>query len=68
MLFPKENKKNHQLMYVFRRCNHEQIAEGNCVYSNVIKHDESELTVIIRDIASDPTLPHSELFVLINYN
>ena len=37
-----------------------QIAENNCIYVNKIMHEVDELTNIVADVITDPTLPRSE--------
>ncbi|XP_029345700.1 DNA-directed RNA polymerase II subunit RPB9-like, partial [Acyrthosiphon pisum] len=41
-------------------CDHRQMADSNCIYVNKIMHEINELTHIVSDVTSDPTLPRSE--------
>ncbi|CAG0923231.1 unnamed protein product [Notodromas monacha] len=59
MLYPKEDKENKVLMYACRNCEFKQPADNNCIYVNKIMHDVDELTQIVSDVISDPTLPRS---------
>ena len=48
-----------------RNCNHQQLSNREklaeqCVYVNKITHEVDELTQIVSDVVSDPTLPRSE--------
>nr|CAD7395166.1 unnamed protein product [Timema poppensis] len=41
-------------------CDYKQLADSNCIYVNKIMHEIDELTHIVSDVVSDPTLPRSE--------
>nr|CAG4652328.1 EOG090X0J86 [Triops cancriformis] len=60
MLYPKEDKENRVLLYACRNCDFKQLADNNCIYVNKIMHEVDELTQIVSDVISDPTLPRSE--------
>lgn len=60
MLYPKEDKDNKILMYACRNCDYKQEADSNCIYVNKIMHEIDELTHIVPDVISDPTLPRTE--------
>lgn len=60
MLYPKEDKENKVLLYACRNCEYKQLADSNCIYVNKIMHEIDELTHIVSDVISDPTLPRSE--------
>ncbi|XP_050540559.1 DNA-directed RNA polymerase II subunit RPB9 isoform X3 [Daktulosphaira vitifoliae] len=60
MLYPKEDKEHKVLLYACRNCDHRQMADSNCIYVNKIMHEINELTHIVSDVTSDPTLPRSE--------
>lgn len=47
------------LLYACRNCDYKQAADNNCIYVNKIMHDVDELTQIVPDVISDPTLPRS---------
>jgi len=57
MLYPKEDKENRALLYACRNCDFKQLADNHCVYVNKIMHEVDELTQIVADVISDPTLP-----------
>ncbi|KAL0281383.1 UNVERIFIED_CONTAM: hypothetical protein PYX00_002385 [Menopon gallinae] len=59
MLYPKEDKENHALLYACRNCDYKQLADSNCIYVNKIMHEIDELTHILSDVISDPTLPRT---------
>uniref|UniRef100_A0A1B0GAN1 DNA-directed RNA polymerase subunit n=2 Tax=Glossina TaxID=44049 RepID=A0A1B0GAN1_GLOMM len=60
MLYPKEDKENKILLYACRNCDYKQEADSNCIYVNKIMHEIDELTHIVPDVISDPTLPRTE--------
>ncbi|KAJ9575345.1 hypothetical protein L9F63_025704, partial [Diploptera punctata] len=60
MLYPKEDKENKVLLYACRNCDYKQVADSNCIYVNKIMHEIDELTHIVSDVISDPTLPRSD--------
>nr|XP_012233649.1 PREDICTED: DNA-directed RNA polymerase II subunit RPB9 isoform X3 [Linepithema humile] len=43
-----------------RNCDFKQLADSNCIYVNKIMHEIDELTHIVADVISDPTLPKTE--------
>ncbi|XP_067943619.1 DNA-directed RNA polymerase II subunit RPB9-like [Watersipora subatra] len=59
MLYPKEDKQNKVLLYSCRNCDYRQEAENPCIYVNKITHEVDELTCIVADVISDPTLPRT---------
>lgn len=60
MLYPKEDKENKILLYACRNCDYKQEADSNCIYVNKIMHEIDEVTHIVPDVISDPTLPRTE--------
>lgn len=48
------------LLYACRNCDYKQEADSNCIYVNKIMHEIDELTHIVPDVISDPTLPRTE--------
>lgn len=60
MLYPKEDKENKILLYACRNCDYKQHADSKCIYVNKIMHEIDELTHIVSDVISDPTLPRTE--------
>lgn len=60
MLYPKEDKDTKVLLYACRNCDYKQKADSQCIYVNKIMHEIDELTHIVPDVISDPTLPRTE--------
>ncbi|KAJ1276753.1 hypothetical protein BS78_05G239000 [Paspalum vaginatum] len=61
ILCPKEDRANKVLLYACRSCDHQEVANSNCVYRNVVDHAAGEFTqVLFEDVASDPTLPRTK--------
>ncbi|KAF7827671.1 DNA-directed RNA polymerases II, IV and V subunit 9A [Senna tora] len=61
ILYPKEDRVRKILLYACRNCDHQEVADNNCVYRNVIHHPVSERTQVLQqDIAADPTLPRTK--------
>eukprot|EP01018_Ginkgo_biloba_P003900 Gb_33871 [translate_table: standard] len=60
MLYPKEDKEHKILLYACRNCDHQEVADNNCVYRNEIHHAANERTMILEDVTSDPTLPRTK--------
>ncbi|KAM7257961.1 hypothetical protein ACFE04_013702 [Oxalis oulophora] len=60
ILYPKDDKEQKILLYACRNCDHQEIAENNCVYRNVVHHSVSERTQVLQDVTSDPTLPRTK--------
>ncbi|CAH9066154.1 unnamed protein product [Cuscuta europaea] len=60
ILYPKEDKDQKILLYACRNCDHQEVAETNCVYRNEVFHSVGEKTVILHDVTADPTLPRTK--------
>ncbi|EPS72508.1 hypothetical protein M569_02250 [Genlisea aurea] len=60
ILYPKEEKDQKILLYACRNCDHQEVAENNCVYRNEIHHSVGERTQVLQDVAADPTLPRTK--------
>ncbi|KAD5507829.1 hypothetical protein E3N88_15532 [Mikania micrantha] len=60
ILYPKEDKDQKTLLYACRNCDHQEVAENNCVYRNEIHHAVGERTQVLQDVAADPTLPRTK--------
>nr|CAD1842383.1 unnamed protein product [Ananas comosus var. bracteatus] len=60
ILYPKEDREQKDLLYACRNCDHQEVAENNCVYRNVVDHSVDEFTQVLEDVASDPTLPRTK--------
>ncbi|XP_020242408.1 DNA-directed RNA polymerases II, IV and V subunit 9B-like isoform X1 [Asparagus officinalis] len=60
ILYPKEDRQQKILLYACRNCDHQEPADNNCVYRNVIHHSADEFTQVLQDVAADPTLPRTK--------
>ncbi|KAJ4833833.1 DNA-directed RNA polymerases II, IV and V subunit 9A [Turnera subulata] len=60
ILYPKEDKRQKVLLFACRNCDHQEVAENNCVYRNEVHHSASERTQVLLDVASDPSLPRTK--------
>ncbi|KAL6653682.1 hypothetical protein ACP70R_008094 [Stipagrostis hirtigluma subsp. patula] len=61
ILYPKEDREHKILLFACRNCDHQEVADSNCVYRNVVDHVAGEFTqVLFEDVASDPTLPRTK--------
>ncbi|KAF8387743.1 hypothetical protein HHK36_026397 [Tetracentron sinense] len=60
ILYPKKDKEQKILLYACRNCDHQEVAEINCVYRNEVHHTVGERTQILQDVAADPTLPRTK--------
>ncbi|KAI8565988.1 hypothetical protein RHMOL_Rhmol02G0004500 [Rhododendron molle] len=60
ILYPKEDKEQKILLYACRNCDHQEVADNNCVYRNEIHHSVAERTQVLQDVAADPTLPRTK--------
>ncbi|KAK1653883.1 hypothetical protein QYE76_071688 [Lolium multiflorum] len=56
ILYPKDDKDRRVLLFACRNCEHQEIADNNCVYRNEVQHAAAERTQVLQDVASDPTL------------
>ncbi|CAD5187570.1 unnamed protein product [Musa acuminata subsp. malaccensis] len=59
ILYPKEDREQKVLLYACRNCDHQEVADNNCVYRNVVHHSVVEFTQVLQDVAADPTLPRT---------
>ncbi|EXB55730.1 DNA-directed RNA polymerase II subunit [Morus notabilis] len=60
ILYPKEDRDQKILLYACRNCDHQEVADNNCVYRNEIHHSVGERTQVLQDVAADPTLPRTK--------
>ncbi|KAK9992128.1 hypothetical protein SO802_027113 [Lithocarpus litseifolius] len=60
ILYPKEDKDQKILLYACRNCDHQEVADNNCVYRNEIHHSVGERTQVLQDVTADPTLPRTK--------
>eukprot|EP01119_Soliformovum_irregulare_P012482 TRINITY_DN3245_c0_g1_i1.p1 TRINITY_DN3245_c0_g1~~TRINITY_DN3245_c0_g1_i1.p1 ORF type:complete len:113 (-),score=7.73 TRINITY_DN3245_c0_g1_i1:106-444(-) len=59
MLYPKEDRVNRKLLYACRNCGHQEGAENPCIYRNEVLRTTEDKTVVVHDVATDPTLPRA---------
>ncbi|GAV70869.1 TFIIS_C domain-containing protein/RNA_POL_M_15KD domain-containing protein [Cephalotus follicularis] len=60
ILYPKEDREQKILLYACRNCDHQEMADNNCVYRNEVHHTAGERTQVLQDVAADPTLPRTK--------
>ncbi|OAE29946.1 hypothetical protein AXG93_773s1870 [Marchantia polymorpha subsp. ruderalis] len=60
ILYPREDRDKKILLYACRNCDHQEVADNNCVYRNEVLHSADERTQVLQDVASDPTLPRTK--------
>ncbi|XP_008797455.2 DNA-directed RNA polymerases II, IV and V subunit 9A-like [Phoenix dactylifera] len=60
ILYPKEDREKKILLFACRNCDHQEVADNNCVYRNVIHHSVGEFAQVLRDVTADPTLPRTK--------
>ncbi|KAJ6640156.1 DNA-directed RNA polymerase II subunit RPB9 [Pseudolycoriella hygida] len=60
MLYPKEDKERRVLLYACRHCGYREDAKSNCIYVNKILHETDELSRIVPEVITDPTMPRTE--------
>ncbi|RYQ79397.1 hypothetical protein Ahy_Scaffold6g108134 [Arachis hypogaea] len=60
ILYPKEDREQKILLYACRNCDHQEVADNNCVYRNEVHHSVGERTQVLQDVAADPTLPRTK--------
>ncbi|GAA0184425.1 hypothetical protein Leryth_025380 [Lithospermum erythrorhizon] len=60
ILYPKEDRDQKILLFACRNCEHQEVADNNCVYRNEIHHPVGERTQVLQDVAADPTLPRTK--------
>jgi len=61
LLYPKEDKVNHVLLYACRNCQFEEETHNACVFKHdllVVAREEAGVT---QDLETDPTLPRSNI-------
>ncbi|XP_066398094.1 DNA-directed RNA polymerases II, IV and V subunit 9A-like isoform X2 [Miscanthus floridulus] len=57
MLYPREDKETRTVLYACQSCEHEEIATDTCVYKRVIRKPVGEPKDVLKDAATDPSLP-----------
>ncbi|OMO58421.1 DNA-directed RNA polymerase, M/15kDa subunit [Corchorus olitorius] len=66
ILYPKEDREQKILLYACRNCDHQEVADDNCVYRNEVHHSAGERTQVLQDVAADPTLPRTKSVICAN--
>lgn len=61
MLYPKEDRVNQQLLYSCRNCMYTEKAENPLIYRNELISAIGDTAGVTQDLASDPTLPRSNI-------
>jgi len=56
MLYPREDKLNHTLLYSCRTCQFTEQATSSCVFRNELSNTVGETAGITQDVGSDPTV------------
>mmetsp|Transcript_8711 Transcript_8711/g.12025 ORF Transcript_8711/g.12025 Transcript_8711/m.12025 type:complete len:116 (-) Transcript_8711:190-537(-) len=60
MLYPKEDKQSKTLLFQCRNCGHKENASHPRISRNeILQSTDDQYTVIVHDLASDPTLPRT---------
>ncbi|KAF3321244.1 DNA-directed RNA polymerases II, IV and V subunit 9A [Carex littledalei] len=60
ILYPREDRDQKILLFACRNCEHQEVADNNCVYRNEVHHTAAERTQVLQDVAGDPTLPRTK--------
>lgn len=56
LLYPKEDRENHFLMYTCRTCHVGEPASSYCVYQNKLNSQVGDTAGVTTDVGSDPTV------------
>lgn len=56
MLYPKEDRQTHQLMFACSTCQYSEKASSSCVYRNNLDTSIGETAGVTQDVGSDPTV------------
>ena len=56
LLFPKEDKETHELMFACQTCQYSEKASSSCVYRNNLDTSIGETAGVTQDVGSDPTV------------
>ncbi|GAB4843028.1 hypothetical protein Ancab_013005 [Ancistrocladus abbreviatus] len=64
----RENRQQKILLYACHNCDHEEVADSNCVYRNEVEHSVNEFTQFLQDVAADPTLPRTKSIQCVKCN
>ncbi|KAM0787106.1 hypothetical protein ACM66B_006361 [Microbotryomycetes sp. NB124-2] len=61
LLYPKEDKVNHVLLYACRNCNFVAETNNPCVFRHDLIVTTKETAGVTQDLETDPTLPRSTI-------
>ncbi|KWU42667.1 DNA-directed RNA polymerase II subunit I [Rhodotorula sp. JG-1b] len=61
LLYPREDKVHHVLMYACRNCPYEEETHNPCVYKHDLIVAAKETAGVTQDLETDPTLPRSNI-------
>ncbi|KDE03774.1 DNA-directed RNA polymerase II subunit RPB9 [Microbotryum lychnidis-dioicae p1A1 Lamole] len=61
LLYPKEDKVSHVLMYACRNCHYKEETTNPCVYKHDLLVVSKETAGVTQDLQTDPTLPRSNI-------
>ncbi|GAA5988449.1 hypothetical protein JCM10908_003570 [Rhodotorula pacifica] len=61
LLYPREDKVHHVLMYACRNCHYEEETHNPCVYKHDLIVAAKETAGVTQDLETDPTLPRSNI-------
>ena len=56
MLYPKEDRQTHQLMFACSTCQYSEKASSSCVFRNNLDTTIGETAGVTQDVGSDPTV------------
>ena len=56
MLYPKENRQTHELMFACSTCQYSEKAASSCVFRNNLDTSIGETAGVTQDVGSDPTV------------
>jgi len=59
LLYPKEDRATHTLMFTCRTCHVAEPATSHCVFQNKLNNQVGDTAGVTTDVGSDPTLPRS---------
>uniref|UniRef100_A0ACD5WQ63 Uncharacterized protein n=1 Tax=Avena sativa TaxID=4498 RepID=A0ACD5WQ63_AVESA len=59
MLYPQEDTEMRTLHYACSACEHKEVATDTCVYKRVLRKSAGEPTDVLKDAATDSTLPRT---------
>ncbi|KPV72898.1 uncharacterized protein RHOBADRAFT_66880 [Rhodotorula graminis WP1] len=61
LLYPKEDKVHHVLLYSCRNCQYQEETHNPCVYKHDLIVAAKETAGVTQDLDTDPTLPRSNI-------